>query len=106
MSTCKTDPTLRTGHGNISNNFIPDNSAKPLHVWMEVAENDIGAHTPLSKRRNWVIANQRISAVMKTKGYHYQFVFAKNAGHVDARVINQTLPEALEFLWKGYPIQK
>jgi hypothetical protein len=28
------------------------------------------------------------------------------SGHVDAKVINQTLPQALEFLWKGYPIQK
>ena len=86
--------------------FIPDNPAKPLRVWMEVAQNDIGANSPSSNRRNWVIANQRMAAVMKAKGYHYQFVYAKNAGHVDAKVINQTLPQALEFLWKGYPIQK
>jgi hypothetical protein len=25
---------------------------------------------------------------------------------VDAKVINQTLPQALEFLWEGYPIQR
>lgn len=37
---------------------------------------------------------------------HYQFVYAKNAGHVDSKVINQTLSQALEFLWKGYPIQE
>jgi iron(III)-enterobactin esterase len=86
--------------------FIPDSPAKPLRVWMEVAENDIGANTASSNHRNWVIANQRMAAVMKAKGYHYQFVYAKNAGHVDAKVINQTLPQALEFLWKGYPIQK
>jgi iron(III)-enterobactin esterase len=86
--------------------FIPDNPAKPLRVWMEVAQNDIGANTAPSNRRNWVIANQRMAAVMKAKGYHYQFVYAKNAGHVDAKVINQTLPRALEYLWRGYPIQK
>ncbi|PWU11673.1 MAG: esterase [Terriglobia bacterium] len=86
--------------------FIPDNPAKPLRVWMEVAQNDIGADTASANRRNWVIANQRMAAVMKAKGYHYQFVYAKNAGHVDAKVINQTLPQALEYLWKGYPIQK
>jgi iron(III)-enterobactin esterase len=86
--------------------FIPDNPAKPLRVWMEVAQNDIGANTPSSNRRNWVIANQRMAAVMKAKGYHYQFVYARNAGHVDAKVINQTLPQALEFLWRGYPILK
>lgn len=86
--------------------FIPDGPAKPLRLWMEVAQNDIGANSPSSNRRNWVIANQRMAAVMKAKGYHYQFVYAENAGHVDAKVINQTLPEALEFLWNGYPIQK
>lgn len=86
--------------------FIPDSPSKPLRVWMEVAQNDIGADTGSSARRNWVIANQRMAAVMKAKGYHYQFVYAKNAGHVDAKVINQTLPQALEYLWKGYPIQK
>ena len=43
--------------------------------------------------------------VLKAKGYHYQFVFAKNAGHTEAKVISQTLPEALEFVWKGYPIE-
>jgi hypothetical protein len=42
---------------------------------------------------------------MKTKGYHDHFVYAKNAGHVDAQVINQTLPEALEFLGRVTPFR-
>ena len=29
---------------------------------------------------DWVIANERMSAALAAKGYHYQFVFAKNAG--------------------------
>ena len=37
-----------------------------------------------------------------TKGYHYQFVFARNAGHTDRAVKAQTLPEALEYVWQGY----
>jgi len=99
-------PDAPHGAWEYHEHFIPDNPAKPLRVWMEVAQNDIGANSASSGRRNWVIANQRMAAVMKAKGYHYQFVYAKNAGHVDAKVINQTLPQALEFLWKGYPIQK
>jgi iron(III)-enterobactin esterase len=39
-------------------------------------------------------------------GYHYQFVFARNAGHADGAVRMQTLPEALEYLRQGYPIDK
>ena len=45
-----------------------------------------------------------MAAVLKDKGYHYQFVYAKNAGHVDGKVIAQTLPQALEFVWKDYPL--
>jgi enterochelin esterase family protein len=42
--------------------------------------------------------------VLAAKGYHYQFVFARNAGHTDGKVKSQTLPEALEYVWQGYPI--
>jgi len=40
--------------------------------------------------------------VLAEKGYHYQFVFAKNTGHTERIVKQQTLPEALEYLWQGY----
>jgi predicted alpha/beta superfamily hydrolase len=53
---------------------------------------------------NWIIANVNMASVMKDKGYHYQLVFAKNAGHTDGKVIAQTLPQALEFVWQGFPI--
>jgi len=49
------------------------------------------------------MANQRLGA-LKAKSYHYQFVYAKNAGHVDSKVIRQTLPQALEYVWKDYTI--
>ena len=32
-------------------------------------------------------------------------MFARNAGHTDRAVKQQTLPEALEYLWQGYPIE-
>jgi len=46
-----------------------------------------------------------MATVLKAKKYHYQFVFAQAARHVDGGVVNQTLPAALEYVWKGYPIQ-
>jgi enterochelin esterase-like enzyme len=52
----------------------------------------------------WVVANEEMAKVLAAKGYHYQFVFARNAGHVDHAVKLQTLPEALEYVWQGYPI--
>ena len=85
-------------------NFFPKSPVKPIRIWMHVSENDLGAQTASADMRNWPIANQRLASVLKAKGYHYQFVYSKNSGHVDAKVINQTLPQALEYVWQGYPI--
>jgi enterochelin esterase-like enzyme len=100
----KSGPDAPHGAWEYNEHFIPDNPAKPLRVWMEVAERDNGAATSSAGRHNWIIANIQMAAVMKAKGYHYQFVYAKNAGHTDGKVIAQTLPQAMEFLWKGHPI--
>ncbi len=51
---------------------------------------------------DWVLANENMAKVLATKGYAYQFIFAENAKHVDHAVKSQTLPEALEWLWKDY----
>jgi hypothetical protein len=49
-----------------------------------------------------VLAATRTAAVLKQKGYHYRFVFAKDAGHTDNRVREQTMAAALEYVWSGY----
>jgi hypothetical protein len=72
---------------------------------MEVGDHDL--YSPNIMRDNmhdWVIANELMAKALAAKGYRYQFVFAQNAGHVDHAVKQQTLPEALEYLWQGYPI--
>jgi enterochelin esterase family protein len=83
-------------------NFIPKSPAKPLRIWMQVGENDNGAKASSADMHNWVIANQRMAGVLKAKGYHYQFVYSAGAGHVDRKVVGQTLPAALEWLWQDY----
>jgi enterochelin esterase-like enzyme len=98
----KNGPDAPHGAWEYNEHFIPNSPAKPLRVWMEVAERDNGAATSGAGMRNWIIANVNMAAVMKAKGYYYQLVYAKNAGHTDGKVIAQTLPQALEFLWKGY----
>jgi enterochelin esterase-like enzyme len=94
--------TATNGAWDFHQTFIPQSERKPLRIWTHVSENDIGATTPAEGMRNWVIANPRMSEVMKAKGYPYQFVFAEAAGHVDQRVQLQTMPEAFEWVWKGY----
>jgi hypothetical protein len=53
--------------------------------------------------RNQRLARRAIRARgpgARGKGYRYQFVFARNAGHTDRTVKQQTLPAALESLWR------
>ena len=55
---------------------------------------------------DWVVANENMAKALAETGYHYRFVFARNAGHTGRAVKEQTLPEALEYIWKSYPISK
>jgi len=75
---------------------------KPLRIWLEVSENDNGAKRDEASLHNLVMANQRMAAALKAKGYEYRYVYALAAGHTDGRVTRQTLPGALEWLWQGY----
>ncbi len=96
------DPALPHGAWEYHEHLIPQNPAKPLRVWLETGENDLGSVNTAADLHNWVIANERMAGVLKAKGYHYQFVYALGAGHVDGKVVAQTLPRALEWLWQGY----
>jgi enterochelin esterase family protein len=49
-----------------------------------------------------VLANERMAKALAAKGYHYQFVFTRNAAHVDLVVRQQTLSEALHYIWRDY----
>lgn len=95
-----------TPHGawEFHEHMIPNSPAKPIRLWMEVGDRDLFNPNPMGdKMHDWVVANENMARVLAAKGYHYQFVFARNAGHVDRATKQQTLPEALEYVWQGYP---
>jgi enterochelin esterase-like enzyme len=96
------NPDSPHGAWEYHEHLIPQSEIKPIRIWMHVSENDNRSKDPESTYHNWVMANQRMAAALKEKGYHYQYVFAKNAGHTDRKVYDQTLPEALEWMWQGY----
>jgi enterochelin esterase-like enzyme len=96
------NPETPGGAWEFHRTLIPASPVKPIRIWMEVGDRDL--YNPNVMRdgmHDWVVANERMAEALAAKGYHYQFVFAKNAGHVDRGVKAQTLPEALEWLWKG-----
>ena len=98
------NPETPHGAWEFHEHLIPNSPVKPIRIWMEVGDRD-----NLITRDNlhdWVLANENMAKVLAAKGYHYQFVFARNAGHTDRAVKQQTLPEALEYVWQGYPNRK
>jgi enterochelin esterase-like enzyme len=97
----------QTPHGawEFHEHLIPNSPVKPLRIWMEVGDKDLfNPNVMRDNMHDWVVANEQMAKVLAAKGYHYQFVFARNAGHVDHAVKQQTLGEALEYVWQGYPI--
>ncbi|HVJ51502.1 MAG TPA: alpha/beta hydrolase-fold protein [Aliidongia sp.] len=88
--------------------LIPTSPRKPIRYWFETGDQDLfyfdvaladGMH-------DWALSNELMAKALAAKGYQYQFVFSRNAKHVDAATESQTLPEALEWLWQGYPFRR
>jgi len=101
-------PNPETPHGawEFHEHLIPNTPAKPIRLWMEVGDRDLlNPNVMRDNMHDWVLANENMARVLAAKGYHYQFLFVKNAGHTDRTVKQQTLPQALEWLWKTYSVE-
>jgi enterochelin esterase-like enzyme len=97
------NPQSPHGAWEFHEHWIADAPRKPLRLWLEVGDRDLLNPNALHDgMHDWVVANERMARVLAAKGYPYQFVFARNAGHVERAVLEQTLPEALTWLWRGY----
>lgn len=106
-------PNLNVKTGNVispsgppGSPLIPSAPAKPIRFWFAVGDQDLFYPNPVMAdgMHDWVLAAELMAKVLADKGYHYQFVFARNSKHVDRPTVAQTLPAALEWLWKGYPL--
>jgi hypothetical protein len=88
--------------------LILNSPRKPIRFWFEVGDRDAfyPAASMADGMHDWTLANEHMAKVMAAMGYSYQFVFSRNAGHGDAATIAQTLPEALQWLWSGYPLPR
>jgi enterochelin esterase-like enzyme len=98
------NPDAPDGAWEYHEHLIPRSPRKPIRVWLQVGDRDL--YNPNSLRdgmHDWVEANNRMAKALRARGYHYQYVFSLNAGHTDRKVRAQTLPEALEWVWRGYP---
>ena len=98
------NPETPGGAWEFHKSLIPNSPAKPIRIWMHVSDRDNLSAGRTDNMHDWVLANQNMAKVLAEKKYNYQFVFARNAGHCDRAVKVQTLPQALEWLWKDHPV--
>jgi iron(III)-enterobactin esterase len=84
--------------------ILPNAKPKPIRIWMHVGDRDLyNPNVMRDDMHDWVVANHRMAKVLKDKGYDYQYSYALDSGHCDKKVREQTLPQALEWVWRGYP---
>jgi enterochelin esterase-like enzyme len=99
------NPETPDGAWGLHGKLIPESAPKPLRIWMAVGDRDLlNPNVMRDDMHDWVEANNRTAIALQRKGYHYQYVYCLNVGHGIGTARAQVLPEALEWLWKGYPI--
>jgi enterochelin esterase-like enzyme len=100
------NPRTPGGAWDYHQKIIADAGRKPIRIWMHVGDRDLlNPNVMRDDMHDWVAANHRMATVLREKGYQYQYVFALDSGHCDRKVREQTLPEALEWVWRGYRSQ-
>ena len=81
------DPATPEGAWDYHAHLIREAAKKPIRIWMHVGEKDLHFDDPEATFHNWPLANQRMAAALKAKGYAVHYVFAKDSVHVDQRVV-------------------
>ena len=100
------NPETPDGAWGFHNKLIPESEPKPLRIFLSVGDRDnYNPNVMRDDMHDWVEANHRMAKALKAKGYPYQYIFCQNAGHGLGPAKGQILPHALEWLWKGYPVQ-
>src|SRR5207248_8528150 len=69
------NPKSPHGAWEYHEHLIPQSDRKPLRIWLEVGDKDNGFNKSEESLHNWVMANDRMAAALKTKGYHYRYEF-------------------------------
>jgi enterochelin esterase family protein len=96
------NPETPRGAWGLHQTIIPNSPPKPIRVWMAVGDRDLlNPNIMRDDMHDWVLASEYMAKALAAKGYAYQYSFVKNAGHTDRAMKQQTLAQALEWLWKG-----
>jgi iron(III)-enterobactin esterase len=101
------DPKYPDGAWGFHETLIPKEPKKPIRIFLSVGDKDLlNPNVMRDNMHDWVEANHRMAKVLKEKGYEYQYLFCRGAGHGIGNAQQQFLPHAIEWVWKGYPETK
>jgi enterochelin esterase-like enzyme len=101
------NPETPGGAWDLHETIIPKSPKKPLRIFLSVGDRDLlNPNVLRDGMHDWVEANHRMAKALKAKGYHYQYLFCRNAGHSISNAQAQFLPHALEWVWQGYAPKK
>jgi enterochelin esterase family protein len=85
---------IRGGH--VYPALVRGSSVRPIRVFLQDGSNDLD-----NQWGNWWLANQEMAAALKFRGYDYKFE-GGDGGHTHKHG-GAILPDALRWLWRGYP---
>jgi iron(III)-enterobactin esterase len=101
------DPKIPNGAWDFHETLIPKSDKKPIRLFLAVGDKDLlNPNVMRDDMHDWVEANHRMAKVLKEKGYEYQYLFCRGAGHSVGNAQSQFLPHAIEWVWKGYAAKK
>jgi enterochelin esterase-like enzyme len=97
------DPKYPDGAWGFHETLIPTEPKKPIRIFLSVGDRDLlNPNVMRDGMHDWVEANHRMAKVLKAKGYDYQYLFCRGAGHSVSNAQQQFLPHAIEWTWQGY----
>ncbi|MHB8896743.1 MAG: alpha/beta hydrolase, partial [Candidatus Geothermincolia bacterium] len=97
------DPNYPDGAWGFHETLIPNSPKKPIRLFISVGDADLlNPNVMRDNMHDWVEANHHMAKVLKAKGYEYQYLFCRGAGHSVGNAQQQFLPHAIEWVWKGY----
>lgn len=97
------DPKYPDGAWGFHETLIPKEQKKPIRLFISVGDKDLlNPNVMRDNMHDWVEANHRMAKALKAKGYDYQYLFCRNAGHSIGNAQQQFLPHAIEWVWRGY----
>jgi enterochelin esterase-like enzyme len=101
------DPNYPDGAWGFHETLILKEPKKTIRIFISVGDKDLlNPNVMRDGMHDWVEANHRMAKVLKEKGYAYQYLFCRGAGHSVGNAQAQFLPHAIEWVWKGYAVKE